>query len=172
MLSCDTWLYYRLCLVNGFNGLWFLFSHKYSISFRSLLYHSCLVPCWLCPHRHVTRLGLDEGVSWEYVPSWLTPALTDLLLNCCWPLPAQWFLVPSPTGQMTIFYCLTALPWALMKLKTPVSSLFPQSFLFWFLASFFHLFLMSSSTFLYHPLVCPIGPVLASFFTVTWTTTL
>jgi hypothetical protein len=31
------------------------------------------------------------------------------LLNCCWHSPAQWFLVPSPTGLMTIFYCLTAL---------------------------------------------------------------
>jgi hypothetical protein len=31
------------------------------------------------------------------------------LLNCCWLLPTQWFLVLSPTGLMTIFYCLTAL---------------------------------------------------------------
>jgi hypothetical protein len=34
---------------------------------------------------------------------------TDWLLNCCWPSPAYWVLVPSPTGLMTIFYCLTAL---------------------------------------------------------------
>jgi hypothetical protein len=33
----------------------------------------------------------------------------DWLLNCCWPSSAQWFLVPSPTGFMTIFYCLTGL---------------------------------------------------------------
>jgi hypothetical protein len=35
--------------------------------------------------------------------------LTSKLLNCCWTLPAQWFLVPNPTRVMTIFYCLTAL---------------------------------------------------------------
>jgi hypothetical protein len=31
-----------------------------------------------------------------------------LLLNCCWPSPAQWFLVLSLAGPMTIFYCLMA----------------------------------------------------------------
>jgi hypothetical protein len=35
--------------------------------------------------------------------------LTDWLPNCCWTSPAQLFLVPSLTGLMTIFYCLTAL---------------------------------------------------------------
>jgi hypothetical protein len=30
------------------------------------------------------------------------------LLNCCWPSPAQWLLVLSPTGSTTTFYCLTA----------------------------------------------------------------
>jgi hypothetical protein len=34
---------------------------------------------------------------------------TDFLLNCCWSLPAQLFLVVSPTGITTIFYSLTAL---------------------------------------------------------------
>jgi hypothetical protein len=34
---------------------------------------------------------------------------TDWLLNFCWPSPAQLFLVPSPAGLMTIFYCLTSL---------------------------------------------------------------
>jgi hypothetical protein len=29
-----------------------------------------------------------------------------LIYNCCWPLPVQSFLGPSPTGLMTIFYCL------------------------------------------------------------------
>jgi hypothetical protein len=29
---------------------------------------------------------------------------TDWLFNCCWASPAQWFLVPNPTGLMTIFY--------------------------------------------------------------------
>jgi hypothetical protein len=33
----------------------------------------------------------------------------DCLLNCCWPSPAQWFLVPSPMGLTTIFYSQTAL---------------------------------------------------------------
>jgi hypothetical protein len=27
----------------------------------------------------------------------------SVLVNCCWPSPAQWFLVPSPVGLMTIF---------------------------------------------------------------------
>jgi hypothetical protein len=35
--------------------------------------------------------------------------LTDWMLSCCWPLPAEWSLVPSPMGIMTIFFCLTAL---------------------------------------------------------------
>jgi hypothetical protein len=30
-------------------------------------------------------------------------------LNCCWPSPAQWFLIPPFTGLMTIFYTLTDL---------------------------------------------------------------
>jgi hypothetical protein len=34
---------------------------------------------------------------------------TYLLLNSCWPSPAQWFLVRNPTGFMAIFYSLTAL---------------------------------------------------------------
>jgi hypothetical protein len=34
---------------------------------------------------------------------------TDWLLNYCWPLPVQWFLVASPAGLMTIFFSLTAL---------------------------------------------------------------
>jgi hypothetical protein len=34
--------------------------------------------------------------------------LADRLLNCCWPSPTQWFLVPS-SGLTTIFYCLTTL---------------------------------------------------------------
>jgi hypothetical protein len=34
--------------------------------------------------------------------SWLTA-------NCCWPSPAQWFSVPSPTKPMTMLYSLTAL---------------------------------------------------------------
>jgi hypothetical protein len=34
---------------------------------------------------------------------------TDWPVNCCWSSPAQWFLVPSPTGITTLFYCLTAL---------------------------------------------------------------
>jgi hypothetical protein len=30
---------------------------------------------------------------------------TVCLVNCCWPLPAQSFFVPSPMGLMTVFYC-------------------------------------------------------------------
>jgi hypothetical protein len=36
--------------------------------------------------------------------------LTDwLMLNCCWSSPAQWFLVPNPTGLVIVFYYLTDL---------------------------------------------------------------
>jgi hypothetical protein len=35
--------------------------------------------------------------------------LPDWLLNCFWPSPVQWSLVPSPTRLMTIFYSLTSL---------------------------------------------------------------
>jgi hypothetical protein len=34
--------------------------------------------------------------------------------NCCWPSPVHTFSGPSPTGLMTVFYCLrfeTALTW-------------------------------------------------------------
>jgi hypothetical protein len=30
-------------------------------------------------------------------------------VNCCWPSPAQLFLVPSPEGCMTVFFSFTAL---------------------------------------------------------------
>jgi hypothetical protein len=45
------------------------------------------------------------------VAGWLQfhNSLLDWLLNCCWPSAAQWSLVPSPMGLMTMFYCLTVL---------------------------------------------------------------
>jgi hypothetical protein len=30
-------------------------------------------------------------------------------VNCCWSSPAQWCLIPSPMGLITMYYCLTAL---------------------------------------------------------------
>jgi hypothetical protein len=30
-------------------------------------------------------------------------------VNCCWPSPAQSFLVPFPAGLMTTFFCLMAI---------------------------------------------------------------
>jgi hypothetical protein len=33
----------------------------------------------------------------------------DWLVNCCWSSAAQWFMVPSHTGLMLIFYCLKTL---------------------------------------------------------------
>jgi hypothetical protein len=30
----------------------------------------------------------------------------SVIYSCCWPSPVQSFLEPSPTGLMTIFYCL------------------------------------------------------------------
>jgi hypothetical protein len=44
--------------------------------------------------------------------------LPACLLNRCWPSPAQLFLVPSPTGLMTIFYYLEALG----AYRTPLSA--------------------------------------------------
>jgi hypothetical protein len=40
----------------------------------------------------------------------------DSLLNCRWPSPAQWSLVPSGTELLTIFYCLMVMV-AFFKLK-------------------------------------------------------
>jgi hypothetical protein len=33
---------------------------------------------------------------------------TEWLPNCCWPSPAQWYLVPSPTGLVTMLTALGA----------------------------------------------------------------
>jgi hypothetical protein len=106
------WLYYRFWLVIGFNDS-FLFSHKYSVSFHSLLYHSCLVPCWLCPHRHVTRL-------W----AWMKGALQNVFhhgwpwhwLTYCWPSPAQWFSFWVPQDWWPYFTV-----WRLWEPSVPLS---------------------------------------------------
>jgi hypothetical protein len=52
-----------------------------------------------------------ESNSMELSSSWeaISRSATDWLLSCCWSSPEQWFLVPSPTGLMTVFYCLTVL---------------------------------------------------------------
>jgi hypothetical protein len=47
-------------------------------------------------------------------------SLTAWLQNCCWPSPAQWLFVPSPTGLIAIFYSLTALE--SFRPLTPVST--------------------------------------------------
>jgi hypothetical protein len=38
-------------------------------------------------------------------------AVVACLLNCCWSSPAQWFLIPSPTGPVNIFYSLSVRMW-------------------------------------------------------------
>jgi hypothetical protein len=48
----------------------------------------------------------DPSPISDSLTDWLTDCLTAWLLNCCWPSPAQWFLVPSPTGTMSTLYCL------------------------------------------------------------------
>jgi hypothetical protein len=45
----------------------------------------------------------------DCVIDWLTEWMTDWLLNWCRSLPALFFLVPSSTEIMTIFYSLMAL---------------------------------------------------------------
>jgi hypothetical protein len=69
--------------------------------------------CYSFQEKCVLKWGLrfDEGgvgpviaLRRALICRYLLPALflfKDLLLNCCWPSPAQWFLVPSPTGLMT-----------------------------------------------------------------------
>jgi hypothetical protein len=58
-----------------------------------------------------------------------------VIYNCCWPSPAQPFLVPSPAGLMTMFYCLrfeTPPTWRARSLyfyppRHRVARLYPQA---------------------------------------------
>jgi hypothetical protein len=55
--------------------------------------------------------GIQFGVaggrnSWL---KWTADWQTVWLLNRCWPLSSQWFLIRGPTRLMTIFYCLAAI---------------------------------------------------------------
>jgi hypothetical protein len=63
---------------------------------------------------HATALFLQwilcqHNRSWFWVPQDSWPYFSDSQANCCWPSPPQSFLVKSPAGLMTIFYCLTNL---------------------------------------------------------------
>jgi hypothetical protein len=54
---------------------------------------------------------LERTKIWSCVPTG-PETKTDCvacLVNCSWSSPAQLFLVPSPAGLMTIFYCLATL---------------------------------------------------------------
>lgn len=63
------------------------------------------------------RVRFPAGARYFSVLHNLRPALessqpptpNDCLLNCRWPSPAQWPLIPSPTDHVTIFYCLVVL---------------------------------------------------------------
>jgi hypothetical protein len=55
------------------------------------LYHFCV-------QQRLSLITNDWRLTTDISPDWL--------LNCCWPSPAQWFLVPRPTGLRTMFYCL------------------------------------------------------------------
>jgi hypothetical protein len=99
-------------------------------------WHTCLfypkVNCWKVwsVGRSVGRLGLINSCYFSPAQSILVsvPDFQDFLhvlkcglffderrgllkiwlLDCCWPSPTQWLLVPSHTGLTTIFYFMTA----------------------------------------------------------------
>jgi hypothetical protein len=75
--------------------------HEMRKSTRNLRHYSrCLDP----DSKQTPQEYMSEAMAFEP-----TSTMTDWLLNFCWPSPAQWLLVPSPTGLATIFYCLTNL---------------------------------------------------------------
>jgi hypothetical protein len=78
--------------------------------YNNLLYNVCWSFRRHCPLiRNSGDWSVDRGtlVCLEKCTSW-SPVQSSPV-NCCWSSPAQWCLVPSPAGPMTIFYCLTAL---------------------------------------------------------------
>jgi hypothetical protein len=62
-----------------------------------LLFEGCDY-CWTLPTPLRNGSGTHNSVTTNF----------DWLLSCCWPSPAYWYLVPSPTRLTTIFYCLMA----------------------------------------------------------------
>jgi hypothetical protein len=71
-----------------------------------------LLPKWLWPTAELllaTTSTMTLGSECHRTHDHILPYDSCGLVSCCWPLPAQWFLVPSRMGLMTIFYCLTAL---------------------------------------------------------------
>jgi hypothetical protein len=83
-----------LFLVSLSGKLLLAFASSVIHGFRSLGTH---VHIFLTLHSHrVLRLFMFSGRSVSQV-------------NCCWPLLEQLFLVLSPVGPMTVFYCLTTL---------------------------------------------------------------
>jgi hypothetical protein len=59
---------------------------------------------WECIH-----LRVDGRIILKYEVRRRTIRVGSGRVNCCWSSPVQSFLVSSPAGFMTIFYCLTAL---------------------------------------------------------------
>jgi hypothetical protein len=72
-------------------------------------------------------LGSESSSTWPYfslsslgvVQLYCQPWSCQLVrqVNCCWPLPSQLFLVLSPVGLTTMFYCLTTFPWSCLCLS-------------------------------------------------------
>jgi hypothetical protein len=60
------------------------------------------------PHLELTTRYLllfdNYGLVFVGRPPWREDG--SVFCTCCWPLPAQSFLGPSPLGLATIFYCL------------------------------------------------------------------
>jgi hypothetical protein len=102
-----------------------------SFRYKAVCFSSTHQPTHL--KRYVNSRSHSEMINWfinswirQSVPQWpihiihaYTLSLSfihlcvidsfDWPLNVCWSSPAQWSLVPSPTGLKTLFYCLTAL---------------------------------------------------------------
>jgi hypothetical protein len=54
--------------------------------------------------RHVCVLKVGPPLGWGEGLIFLCITQSDWPLHCCWPSPAQWFLVPSPMRLMTVFH--------------------------------------------------------------------
>jgi hypothetical protein len=94
---------------------------------RALWGVSLMLMLWAESESYITTDGQPASLSWNKAPIWgLRPDLyylcdsyglvlvgrplwrevESVFCMCCWPLPVQSFLGPSPVGLVAIFYCL------------------------------------------------------------------
>jgi hypothetical protein len=127
------------------SAFWFLLlTYLAEFSWLLFLITEFRVTLRLAVYRSSVRLGdkpLETHGQNFYFP---TEHLRSVVYNCCWASPAQSFSGPSPTGLMTIFYCLrfeTSATWRVRSLYfylpgTGWSSYTPQSLCSLFVASY------------------------------------